>query len=100
MYEILTGQPPYNGETILALMTKKITEQPASIEVSEKINRKQIIQFERIIVKAMAKAPEDRYQNANELHTDLLLSSDLGRSKVKRSRISIVFDKLFGSSDN
>ena len=45
-------------------------------------------------------SPEDRYQNANELHTDLLLSSDLGRSKVKRSRISIVFDKLFGSSDN
>ena len=66
---------------------------------SEKINQQQIVQFERIINKAMAKAPQDRYQSAHELHADLLRSSTLGRNKAKKSRISIVFNKFFGSSE-
>jgi serine/threonine protein kinase len=100
MYEMLTGQAPFTGDSILAVMTKKVTEQPAAIAPSEKINQQQIVQFERIINKAMAKAPQDRYQSAQELHTDLLRSSTLGRNKVKKSRISIVFNKFFGSSED
>lgn len=107
MYEMLTGQPPYNGETILTIMTKKITAQPASIAASEKIADNQIMQLERIINKAMAKAPKDRYQNAHELHVDLLTSSNLGNTRSKRlpagqakqSKVSIIFNKLFSSGD-
>lgn len=107
MYEMLTGQAPFSGDSILAVMTKKVTEQPASIGPSEKINQQQIVQFERIINKAMAKAPQDRYQNAHELHLDLLNSSNLGNARrkrlpagqVKQSKVSIVLNKLFLSGD-
>jgi serine/threonine-protein kinase len=100
MYEMLTGQAPFNGDSILAVMTKKVTEQPATIAPSEKINQQQIVQFERIINKAMAKAPQERYQSAQELHADLLRSSTLSRNKVNKSSISIVFNKFFGSSED
>ncbi len=100
MYEMLTGEAPFNGDSILAVMTKKVTEQPAAIAPLEKINQQLIVQFERIINKAMAKAPQDRYQSAQELHADLLRSSTLSRNKVKKSSISIVFNKFFGSSED
>lgn len=67
-YKILTGVTPFEGESFFSLgikvMTKKI--QPPSAHVPDLPE-----ELERIILKAVEKKPEDRYQNARELSNDL-----------------------------
>ncbi|MFQ6101234.1 MAG: protein kinase [Anaerolineae bacterium] len=64
LYEMVTGRAPYEAETPLAVVLKHIQEPlplPRSIrpEVPEEV--------ERVILRAMAKEPEDRYQTAGEM---------------------------------
>jgi branched-chain amino acid transport system substrate-binding protein len=64
LYEMLTGRVPFEAETPLAVVWKHVNEPlplPSSInpEVPEAV--------ERVVLKAMAKAPEDRYSTAGEL---------------------------------
>ncbi|RLC70942.1 MAG: hypothetical protein DRI81_18420, partial [Chloroflexi bacterium] len=64
LYELATGRVPYEAETPLAVVLKHIQEPlplPSSVrpEVPERV--------ERVILRAMAKEPEDRYQAAGEM---------------------------------
>jgi serine/threonine protein kinase/basic membrane lipoprotein Med (substrate-binding protein (PBP1-ABC) superfamily)/ABC-type phosphate/phosphonate transport system substrate-binding protein len=64
LYEMLTGCVPFEAETPLAVVLKHITEplpMPRSIdpEIPEAV--------ELVILKALAKEPEDRYQTAGEM---------------------------------
>jgi len=64
LYEMVTGRVPYDAETPLAVVLKHIQEPlplPSSVrpEVPERV--------ERVILRAMAKEPADRYQTAGEM---------------------------------
>ncbi len=68
MYEMLTGQVPFDGETNVAVAMKHIQNpivSPRALEPS--IPRS----FERIILKCTQKKPEFRYASARELIADL-----------------------------
>jgi len=64
LYEMVTGRPPYEAETPLAVVLKHIQEPlplPRSIrpELPEEV--------ERVILRALAKEPGDRFQTAGEM---------------------------------
>lgn len=68
LYEMLTGKVPFDGESISTIMYRVLNEIPAEIR---KINKQIPIAFDYILSKALAKLPENRYQNASELAHDL-----------------------------
>jgi len=63
LYEILTGHVPYEAET-WAVMIKHITDPLPSLR---KVNPAIPEAVERVVLKAMAKDPDDRYQSTGEL---------------------------------
>ena len=68
LYEMLAGTTPFNGDNLSAIMYKTLHEEPAPPST---INRRVPPEFDRIISRALAKRPEDRYQTGRELARDL-----------------------------
>ena len=69
LYEILTGDPPFTGDTPIAVAYQHVREDP--IPPSE---RHQGISsdLDAVVLKALAKNPENRYQTAAEMRADLV----------------------------
>ena len=64
LYEMLTGKPPFDADTPLAILMKHVNEPlplPSAIGVSIPAP------LERVLLKALSKDPDDRYQNAEEM---------------------------------
>lgn len=68
LYEMLTGTTPFNGDNLSAIMYKILHEQPAPPST---LNPRVPPVFDRIVSRALAKRPEDRYQTAREFARDL-----------------------------
>jgi serine/threonine protein kinase/3-methyladenine DNA glycosylase Tag len=64
LYEMLTGQVPYEAETPMAVVIKHIT---APLPLPRKVNPAIPEGVERVVLKALAKAPADRYRQAGEM---------------------------------
>jgi serine/threonine-protein kinase len=69
LYEMVTGEPPFTGETPVAVAYKHVRENP---ELPSTYAPDLPPDLEQIILTAMAKDPDSRYQTADELRTDLL----------------------------
>ncbi len=68
LYELLTLQPAF-GETDRSELLKQIAfEEPTSLR---KIDRDIPLELETIVLKAMAKSPDERYETAQDLADDL-----------------------------
>lgn len=68
LYEMTTGTLPFHGETVPAVLDHVLYEKPLPLsDFNPAIPR----QLEKIIGKAMDKAPEARYRTAGELRDDL-----------------------------
>src|SRR5512143_1173216 len=68
LYEMLTGTTPFNGDNLSAIMYKILNEEPAPPSTA---NPRVPPAFDRIISRALAKRPEDRYQTAREFARNL-----------------------------
>jgi len=68
LYEMMTGQPPFDGETPVAVALQHINAQPRPMS---EFNPAIPPAIERVVMKAMEKRPEMRYQNATEMAQDL-----------------------------
>jgi tetratricopeptide (TPR) repeat protein len=64
LYECLTGQVPYEGDTSVAVLLKHIS---APIPSLNPIRPTLPMAYDRIIARAMAKDPEERFQSAHEM---------------------------------
>jgi serine/threonine protein kinase len=64
LYEMLTGRLPFDGQNYNALLINIITHEPLPMV---KANPGFPRDSERVVLKAMAKDPADRYQNALEM---------------------------------
>ncbi|MBN1262324.1 MAG: serine/threonine protein kinase [Anaerolineae bacterium] len=63
-YEMLTQHPPFEGDTPLAILMKHVSDPlPLPRQIDPEIPEA----FERIVLKALAKRAEDRYQSAAEM---------------------------------
>ncbi|HEX2476274.1 MAG TPA: serine/threonine-protein kinase, partial [Lacipirellulaceae bacterium] len=71
LYELITLEPAF-GETDRSELLKQIAS--AEPRTPRKIDRRIPVELETIILKAMAKNPDERYQSAQMLADDLLAS--------------------------
>lgn len=68
LYEMLTGRVPYEAETPMAVVLKHIQDPlPLPRDVNPEIPKA----VERVVLKAMAKSPDDRFQQAGQLARSL-----------------------------
>jgi hypothetical protein len=74
LYELLTGTPAFTASDLDAVLCQVINETPPAPSTR---NRNIARGFDRIVSKAMAKHPEDRYQTAGEMAEDLRNFHDL-----------------------
>lgn len=69
LYEMVTGRIPFDGENPVAIALKHVHEAPVRpIELNADIPQA----LQTIILKAMAKNPESRYQSATEMRNDIM----------------------------
>ena len=68
LYEMLTGRPPFSGDTPLSIAYKHVREMP---EPPSAINPDVPEALDAVAMKALAKNPENRYQSAREMYEDL-----------------------------
>lgn len=68
LYEMMTGQPPFDGETPVAIALQHISGKARPIS---ELNPAVPPAMERVVAKAMEKQPENRYQSALEMAQDL-----------------------------
>ncbi|MFQ5967657.1 MAG: Stk1 family PASTA domain-containing Ser/Thr kinase [Acidimicrobiia bacterium] len=70
IYEMLTGQPPFTGETPVAIAYQHVQSAPfPPSALNDDIPR----ELDQISLHALSKEPDERYQTADEFRTDLLL---------------------------
>jgi serine/threonine-protein kinase len=86
MYESLTGRVPFLGKNYADTMTKQISELPPPFrEIRPELNIPEA--FENIVLRAIAKRPEDRYQSMTTMRKDLEAALSFGSNK-RESRSS------------
>lgn len=68
VYQLLTGKQPFAADTPLAIIHKQVNEPPVA---PKKLRPDLPEAVDRVIAKALAKNPADRYQSANEFHKAL-----------------------------
>jgi serine/threonine-protein kinase len=73
LYEMLVGHVPFTGESPTAIMMKHLQEPPPSV-LEERKDLPAAVG--RVVTRAMAKRPEDRYQTVNELSEDLAAAAE------------------------
>lgn len=69
LFELLTGEPPFTGDTPVAVAYQHVREDP---KAPSKVNPSIPPALDSVILKALAKAPINRYQSAAELRADLV----------------------------
>ncbi len=69
LYELITGRPPFEGDTPIATATKHITDKPEKLGVFRPDIPKGI---ENAVLKLLHKYPKDRFKNAEDLRAVLL----------------------------
>jgi beta-lactam-binding protein with PASTA domain len=69
LYEMLTGEPPFIGDTPVAVAYQHVREDP----VAPSQKRQGISpELDAVVLKALAKNPDNRYQTAAEMRADLV----------------------------
>jgi eukaryotic-like serine/threonine-protein kinase len=99
LYEMVTGKVPFDAPSITALTVLVVNKEPESPRVKRpEISRA----LERVIVRCLAKNPDDRYATVAELARDLvpfaaargrLLAESIGRVADVRGRMASGLDK-------
>ena len=68
LYELLTGRPPFTGDSPVAIAYQHVRENPVP---PSRVDPDVPAWADAIVLKAMAKSPADRYQTAADMRTDL-----------------------------
>ncbi len=92
VFEMLTGQPPFVDDNSLSVMLKHLNAQPPY--VSEFIGA---TRYDLFVRKALAKEPDDRYQNAEEFlraFRATFSQPDHGRTTILPSQEAIPVIKM------
>lgn len=78
LYELLTGESPFDGDNINTTMYRIVNEAPIPPKT---VNPRLPEIFDYIVAKALAKHPDERYQSAKELASDLRHYANLAVAK-------------------
>lgn len=84
LYELLTGEPPFTGDSPIAIALSHLdSEPPAVAELCPYVPE----DLEQAIMKAMAKDPAHRYQTAGELNRALAPAASRTRAQEEPTRV-------------
>ena len=70
LYELLTGRPPFIGDSPVSVAYQHVRETPV---LPSKIDPEISPAIDALVMKALAKDPADRYQSAKEMRDDIAL---------------------------
>jgi serine/threonine-protein kinase len=68
VYEMVTGRPPFTGDSPVTVASKQVLEQPVP---PSRLNHDVTPDLDAVILRALAKNPANRYQAAAEFRADL-----------------------------
>jgi serine/threonine-protein kinase len=68
LYELLTGKTPFEGETPVEIAMKHLSTAP---KPPSKLRPDIPPELDMVVLRALAKDPDDRYQSADEMEADL-----------------------------
>ncbi len=85
-YEMVTGEAPFRGDSVYATMTKRLKEDPAP---PSSLRPDCPEELDRIILRAMARDPEQRYQSAAEIYYDLSVLNPEAAEDGQRSEVRL-----------
>ena len=68
LYEMVAGRPPFIGDSTVAVASKQVLEQPVP---PSRLNRDVSPDLDAVVLRALAKNPDNRYQTAAEMRRDL-----------------------------
>jgi serine/threonine protein kinase len=89
LYEMLTGRVPFDAETPMAMLTKHVYEPPPP---PRSLNPNLSPVVAAVLLRALEKNPNDRYQSASEMATDLeRVVQHLSRSRPS-SQVSSLYN--------
>jgi serine/threonine-protein kinase len=81
LFAALTGAPPFLRETVPATMLAHLHDKPPRASLTEGVEPG----FDRVLARALAKAPEDRYPSAGDFGRAVLAAAE-GRSVTEEER--------------
>ena len=79
LYKAATGEPPFTSTDWFELARMHVEDPPASLRKKRPALSKR---FERVVMKCLAKHPDDRYRDAAELLADLAAVDGTTRSRL------------------
>jgi len=79
LYELLVGRPPYDAETPMAVVIKHVHD---PLPMPRSLNPALSEAVQTVILKALAKAPNDRYQSAGDLAKALAKAAGLSQAEM------------------
>jgi serine/threonine-protein kinase len=68
LYELLTGKTPFEGDTPVEIAMKHLSNAP---QPPSKLRPDIPRELDMVVLRALAKIPDDRYQSADEMEADL-----------------------------
>jgi serine/threonine protein kinase len=87
LYEMCTGKPPFDAGIGFALLRKQIEDEPKPPRKLRSMSR----ELEEVILKAMCKAPADRFQSAAEMRQALSQVPEMPVRRPQRSSRRILW---------
>jgi len=95
LYEMLIGHVPFTGESPTAIMMKHLQETPPSV-LAERDDLPESVG--RVVARALAKKPEDRFQSAGELVEALNLAAEDGVPLHAAGARAVTTDRILVST--
>ena len=97
MYELATGRPPFRGDSFIAVLKKQMYEEPASPR--QQVPEQEIPDvFEAVLLRALAKAPGDRFHDLRALD-EALLAARAREGELRRVTQILALDPAFWDED-
>ncbi|MGL4831222.1 MAG: Stk1 family PASTA domain-containing Ser/Thr kinase, partial [Propionibacteriaceae bacterium] len=84
LYELLTGRPPFIGESPVSVAYQHVRETPTAPSQISDDNPEITPDMDRIVLKALAKSPDERYSSA------LAMREDLARLRAGESVTAVI----------
>ncbi len=88
LYQLLTGQRPFDGDNANSVMYQIVNESPRKPSA---LNSKLPEMIDNIVLKCLEKKPQDRYQNARDLRDDLRACLDKLIDEKTAHQLPIIF---------
>ncbi|CAB4835319.1 MAG: Stk1 family PASTA domain-containing Ser/Thr kinase [Actinobacteria bacterium] len=68
LYELLTGKPPFTGDSPVSIAYQHVSEMPTP---PSQVDPGVTSEVDAVVLRALAKSPDDRYQTAAEFRADV-----------------------------